>query len=402
VPMFFGDNQSREVGIDLLEEEIGKLFDKKLEKFTARASKISARVEDAKREFVLACNEFEKVSDEPDLEFKRWLNANFIKGQKQAYAAALKEVFSTTDKPSGQVSYSRYSAELAALNSVINEMLSINGRNRDIIHAYSKHLGHFKYLQATLENLAASLRTELERASGEFNEYNDVVAGIAKIRASCDEIDSLKNRLESVDAVKPGSVDAKAEIGGLEARASAKRTELAKLEMDIDEISSRIASLILPLEKAARVYDHSAMKKVKLFEMVENPVHTLASEEGFGEFSRMIEGLKDSIEKNRIELKKPGETLSLISRIRGANIYEELSRLALLNREAKVIEGEIRLFEKDIEGIKSKAWESESTIRKISDMNDAIKRLEGEKREGKAALEQLITKYYKKKIVVML
>ncbi len=400
--MFFGNNQSREIDIDLLDKEVGALFDKKLEKFAARASKISERIDSARREFVAACDEFGKVSNEPDIEFKRWLNPNFIKSQKGAYTAALRGVFDSVNRPTGQMSYFKYSAELASLDAAITEMLSINGRNRDIIHAYSKYLGHFKYLQAALEGLAANLRTELGKVSTEFNEYNDVMTALAKLRSTCEEIGVLKRGLgnfEMLDVEKGGE---KGDTSELEAKATSKKAELAKIKENIDKISFRVESLVLPLEKAARIYDHSAMKKVKLFEIVENPVESLASVGGFGEFNKMIEELKESIEKGRIDLKRPEETLSLISKIKEAKIYEELSRLALLKKEVSVARDEVKFFEMEIGNIKSRAWESESRMKKISDMDSAIKNLENSKREDKLALEQLITKYYKKNILVIL
>ncbi len=398
--MFFGNDRGQEISMDILDKEVGALFDRKIEKFTAKASKISRRMDNARKEFVTACNEFEKVSDEPDLEFKRWLNPNFIKSQKSTYVAALRGVFDTIDKPDGQVSYSRYSAELASFDSAINEMLGINGRNRDVIHSYSRYINHFKYLQAELEGLAANMRAELEKVSAEFGEYNDVMAASAKLGATREEIDALKDRLKEFRTGATDDAGWKNGVTEFEAKMTGKKAELEKIDGDMDKISSKIASLVLPLEKAARVYDHSSMKKMKLFDMVENPVRSLASEEGFGEFSRMVEELKEGIEKGRIDLKKPGETLSLISRIKDAKIYADLSRLELLDREAKVLDGEIKFFEREIGKTKEKAWEVENRVKKMTDIEDTIKRLEDSGKNEKAALEALIAKYYKKNIVV--
>jgi len=400
--MFFGNNKSQEVGIELLDKEIGVLFDRKLEKFTARASKICERIDYAKKEFVAACDELEEVSAEPDLEFKRWLNPNFIKSQKGVYVAALRGAFDVTEKPAGKVSYSKYSAELASFNSAINEMLGINGRNRDTIHAYAKHLSHFKYLQTEMEGLAASLKAELEKVSVEFGEYNEVMAALAKLKATCEEIDMLRNRLESIEAVTTESAGEKTDIAELETKMASEKTGLEKINSDMDRISFRVASLVLPLEKAARIYDHSAMKKTKLFDIVENPVRSLASKGSFEEFSKMVNELKESIEKGRIDLKKPKETLALISKIEDAKVYEELSRLELLDREAKVLREEIKFFEREIGKIRERVWEVEDRMKKAADIRNTIKKLEDSRKEEKSALEALITKYYKKNFIVVL
>ena len=396
--MFFWNNPSSEIELGMLDKELDALFDKKLEKFAARASRFASEIASAKKEFIGACDEFDSISAEPDTEFKRWLNPNSLKNQKSAYVMALKRTFGAASSHSGSTSYSRYSAELASLKSLIGEMLSVNGRNKDVINAYSRHIGHFKRLQAVLESLASGLGAELNRVSREFNEYNEVTSNLSRLKVLCEELDAVRDELERLkDSKSSESIENTAEI---ETKLTAKQSELTAIRKQIDAISSKVTALVLPLEKAARAYDHSALEKTKLLDMVENPVQSLATEHGFQEFIKRLEALKEGIDVRRIELKKPNETLSQIAKIGDAKVYEELSRMALLKKEAQSLEGEARFFEREISRIRDEARESESRLGRMEELSSSIKKLEESRKKERETLEQLITRYYKKKVTI--
>ncbi len=400
--MFFGNDREEHVSVSGLEMELGGLFERKLERFATKAAKISQMIAEARRDFISACDEFDRVDDKPDSDFKSWLNPGFIRSQKGAYAAALKRVFSSHETFSGNLSYLRYSAELAGLNSAIDEMLRINGRNRDLIIAYSKHLGRFKALQSTLESCASALGAELGKVSEEYGEYKDAMEKLAKLREVCDEIAALKVELGMFDGGAGGGSGGSDGTASMEAQAAKKRGELETLRDESSAITARVSSLVMPLGKAARTYDHFAMRKAKLAEMVENPMESLSSQERFMEFGKMLSELKESVETGRTQLKKPQETVSLISKIRDAKLYEELERKALVDKEMATVEDEILFLENEMRRIKSVAEDSEARTRKAVSLQNRIASLEASRETEKRSLEEHITKFYKKRFIVVL
>ena len=400
--MLFGGDSEHKVGLGQLDAEVDRLFDRRVARLADRASKISKEIKQAKLEFISACEKFDRIKEEPDLERERWMNPGFIKNQKAVYAVALKTLFSNNPDLPGSTHYARYKAELSSIESLIAEMLKINSRNKAVIYAYPNHLESFKSAQAHLERLAVGLRLELDRVKAEFGEYDEINGHLITISALSEEIGATEERLGELESGAPKRLTGKEgdTMAETEAILASKRKELSAIEVRRNEISSKIVSLVMPLEKAARIYDHSSLKKRKLSDIIAYPIQAFGSEGGFEGFMGLLEELKGSVEARRIEVKKPAETLAQISKIKSTDIYEMISALGLVEKEVRSAEGEIRFFERSLDEIKNEMTMLETRIKTINNVKNGIKSLKGSLAMERTAVEQLVMKYYKKKLVI--
>ncbi len=401
--MFFGGSPGKEdVKLGELNGKIDGLFDKKVEKFAARAARLSQEIANVKREFLNACDEFDKVSAEPDLEYERWMNPNYIKGQKPLYCSALKGLFGKDAEQIGPTAYARHSSELSALEALNGEMLRTNAKFRSVVYAYPKYMNRFKNAQHALDSLMIGLRQELERVARESGEYNEMVGHLYRISALTEETEVLESRLAELHAGPVSAAEEKEkETQEIEAKISAAQGGLRAIEGKMADISSRVTSLFVPLEKAARLYDYFSLKKAKLADAVTNPTQKLSTENGLHEFNGLLEDMKKAIESKKLEIKKPAEALSQIERIKEANISGDFSELALLEKERQTARDEISFLSKSMNEIKSRAMEREALTKRISDTKEKLGIVSDALQKEKGVVEQLVMKYYKKKIAIV-
>jgi hypothetical protein len=399
--MFFGGDSELKVELGHLNREVDKLFDKRVEKLSVKASRISDEINQAKLEFISACEEFDRITTEPDLENERWLNPHFIKSEKTIYIVTLRRIFDEKVDISGSTHYARYSSELSSIDSLIREMVKVNSRYKAVIYAYPNKFERFKRAQMRIEKLAASLKFELDRVKTEFSEYNEINGHLVTISEHSDELAASEKWLGQLESDASKKSVEKENMTDAESILASKRNELSAINRKREEISSKTISLIMPLSQAARMYDHYSLKKRKISDIVAHPIEELGSEGVFDEFIGLLEDLKGAVGSKKIEVKKPDETLAQISKIKGTDIYEMLSALKLIEKEAQSTEAEIRFFERSLNDKKAERGAHETRLNAMNDMKNKIESLKSSLTREKNETEQLVMKYYKKRLVII-
>ena len=398
--LFWRGVPEEEVKMSELEKLLDALFDKKLEKFAARTSRASGEITRVKQEFMLACDEFEKLSVEPDTDYVRLWNPGYIRNQKLVYVAAIRRILGRDAVASGSTAYARSSSMLTDLDSLIEEIQKINEAFKPIVHAYHGHLGKFKNASVGLGAIATGLRYEIEKAGREADEYNSVKGCIFKLRALADEVDAAEEGLAALQGKQFSKKNRKEEIKDAESRLSTKLEGLNAIKMEIGETASAIDSVLVPLEKAARIYDHFSGRKRKLSEIVTNPLQALGSGAGLAELNTMLDELDSSIKAGRLEIKNPDTVVAHISNAKNANLHDKISRLELLHSEEQTMKDEIRHLERLVEELNTEISTSEAHEKESVEQERRITELRSSLQEEKEVVEGLFVKYYKKKIAI--
>ncbi len=398
--LFWKAFPEEEVEMSDLGQLLDALFDKRLEKLAARTSRISDRIAGAKQKFALACDEFEKLAVEPDTDYVRLWNPSYIKSQKQVYVTVIKRILGRDVVASGSTVYARSSSMLEGLNSLVGEIQKANEAFKPIVHAYHGNLVGFKNASAGLESIAADLRYELERVGEEADDYNKVKECIFRLRAIADEMEATEKGLAVLQGQHFSQKNKDEEIKDVKARISTKLGELDRIKKEIGETASAIDSVLVPLEKAARVYDHFSGRKRKLAEIVTSPLQALGSEAGLEELSKMLDELDSSIKAKRLEIKNPDAVAARISNAKNANLHDKISRLELLHGEELMAKDEIRHLERLLEELDTEISAYDAHEKKSMEQGRRLTELKGSLQKERETVEGLFVKYYKKKITI--
>ncbi len=397
--MIFGRQSDRmeEIGFSQLNRRLDELFENKLRRFASRASGIISSVDETKQRFSSACDEFDSVVSAPDPEYIGAWNINQVRSQKSAYVTALHRIIGSSSETKHPTSYSRCSAELSSLQSMIDEVLKTNNRFKMVMLAYSKHLGNFKRIFSYLELQTTSLKRELDSVGREYVEYTDIRTHITNTSTLLDEISTLRAELGSLQPIstQPSNGAARENIDALSEKLGERRGDRNNIAKEMETTSSRMFSVLMPLQRVARLYDHSSQRRARLSDMIASPRSFLLTKEGFSGFSSMLDELKRDVETFKVKVKDVSETLAEIEKARNANLYEDATMLGILEERMRSVDDEIQYIERLITQIKSEDTKKEAHAKMLLDMKTKLERLNASVNKEKQNIEQLIQSYYK-------
>jgi hypothetical protein len=404
--MLFGRQPSKaeEVGLRQLNKRLDELFEGKLKKFSSRASSIAKAIYETRQQFSAACDEFDSVASAPDTEYIGGGNANQVRSQKGSYVTALHRIIEYATPVEHPTSYSRCSAELSSLEAMIGEVLKTNNRFKMVMLAYSKHLGNFKRVFSALESLAATLKRELESVSNEYAEYDDVKGHIINIETTLDEMAATKGELDSLQQATGHATKetVREGIAVLNEKLEARRKDRDNAIKEIEEVSFRMFSVLTPLKRTARLYDHLSKRKTKLSDIVSDPKEFFLQKDRFAEFSSMLDELARKIESSDVKVKDVKEAMEEINRARSANLFEDASLIRVLDERRRAAEDEMHYLEKLVADIKSEDTKKETHGKAVADMKGKLADLDTSVQKEKAEIERFLLSYYKARITILL
>ncbi|MGA3021173.1 MAG: hypothetical protein ABSD68_04460 [Candidatus Micrarchaeales archaeon] len=402
--MFFGGRGRLEnVKLQELGSFLDPLFEKKLGQFVPQTDSTLGELEKAKRQFIIACDEFEKSNPEPYTEDLYTVNINFIKAQKNLYAQALRKLAGNlVMKSDGEMNaYESYLLIASNLESVMNEMLKANATFRQVVHCYSNNLGNFKKTFSNIERLTAAIRNALDKESEEFSRYKEVKELALRLNRNIRELESLKNNVEALKSMETKSGMADTDLLDISNNLETKKSELLGVINEISRMRGRMESLIAPLERAAKKFDHFSLSKRKLHPFIENPMSSMENEASRNEFKTLVNALKEAVDAGSIEVNNKVEIGRSVSNVLGADFYSISSSLNSLEQKRREVEGEIGTLERNLNALKEKKTSRERQKREMEMIEGKIKEMENERNSTKSKIEKLFSEYYGKSISLM-
>ncbi len=403
--MFFGKKDKViEVKFDSLMQFLDSIFTSKLSDFNPKAKAISNELKRSLDEFHVACKEFEELKAEPELENIYFDNANFVKSQKDFYTKAIFKLIGNfaVSATEPDISYDGYVQLLSEFELFIQEILQTNAHFRKVIHSYSDHLNSLQKSFSNIEKYRDMLKSELKKKEHEFSKYTRLKEEIKKtmeLSSKISEIDKSIIMLESNAKYRKSEEEIRKEAE-LRADISSANSEILSLDAEIARSYNQISNSTMPLERAARKYDHMSARKKRLYDLVTDPVHKLREESEYLEFKELLADLKKLIAENKIDVSNKEKIETNISYLLDANVHKMIKSYDELNAQRSSLKSRIAICERRLAEIKDKEDISTATIARMDALKASQEETKRKLLEEKKAIERMFSEYYSRNIEI--
>ncbi|MGD0728779.1 MAG: hypothetical protein ABR981_01760 [Candidatus Micrarchaeaceae archaeon] len=403
--MIFGKpSKPEEIQYSEMEKFLDSSFDKKISNLDSRGLVITKDLIRAKAGFEDACKTFEKLNAEPEKENFYIDNTSSIKSQKGFYSNAVSHAVENWDLSINDSLnfYNRYNAVLSETEKFIAELSKINSSFKKVLFSYSSHLELFKKSFSLIERHRDSLRNELNRRASEYSEYKILKDKITELDSVNERLASLNQKINDLgkNIGSKNDQSTKEEENEINGKISAKKIELNGIESQIRNLQGKISPLTLPLERAARKFDHISSKKIQLHVFTENPIENIKTEHEYVQFKSLLEELGKKIEANEIDEKNNKNILENITKILDMDMYSMIKELKQFRDKKSEMEHNIKLLEANITRIENKKNDSKEELEKFEYIKKSAGTTETQLRQMKSAVEGLFSKYYNRKISI--
>ncbi len=337
--MLFGRAPAKErVPLPELEAYLGRCFDGKLRRLSTRLPEIERDLSDSFADFGAAVRKFSDSSVAPDMEYLYRIKENFMESQKANYSSSVLHLVSATPKYGGNGLYFKAKEMLDAYSSFTTSVLKTNNTFKFVMVGYAKALADVKRHFTAMEKSCNELRNEIASCALEESEYGRIRSRIMAMLENASEIEELRNPppQDAHHALLDESVE-----GTIRKQIEEKEAHLVHARHRYREADSVLASLLLPVERAARKHDHLSTSKRKLADYMKDPAeHIRTAEDGSIIHSHLLE-IAEEVRTGKIDTKHPEILIAQIDAIRS----KDLLALSASSREAAV---ELRKLENEL------------------------------------------------------
>ncbi len=400
IVMFFGrDGGSEDVAVERLPPLLQESFDRKVRDLESKAARLVKGIESSRRSFLYACEEFERLAIEPDIEYRYVTSTTYVKDLKNSYITALKRIVNAGEiKIDGETTYQRYSTGLASAQETINEILRTNKTFKLVLDAYANHLDKFKRSFSNMEAYAAELKSEMQLKSTELNQYESLLAQIERLLALMDELVIVKKEAEELaNAPKQEVARSPEERDILYKSINRKRTELESVKGSIQKINSEMSVLLGSIDKAARKHDHISLSKVKLAQYIHDQRLIFLE---YSDFIAQARELSKEIAGENVSLKNRDEVSRSLDSIVNGRIKEMVDRIQELDAARVAMEAEVRDLERVERELSNADLNAQHRTAAIARLRERTEKMLQEEQDTKATIERLFIEYYRKRIQI--
>ncbi len=398
--MLFGKPSKVELRSERLDEYLREIFERDSEKIVARCAKPHERLERGVGMFKNAIDGLEAYGGAPDLESIGMTGESVVSDRKRRYVLALRNVLASLGKEleseSRETGYERFLHEKSVHERMISDVLRLNSDFKVVVLGYSDRMGAFKKAFSELERGVKDMATELGRGAISFDHYNT-------LKLHIENLVGLKEEAETMSAFAEGgsqtmqddsSGEMLREMETLGARSRDLSAKENALSSKIRELSGNLESLLQPIERASRKYDHGKKENNRIGHFTSNP-YTVDWEGG--EYTRFIDLIKDlrtSVLNKAIDVKNDDGIVSRIDLIIDSRIVDMINEVKDIERERDEVRNEMRVCNSEIYSLKEhttkKKAEGEEREKMLKKAEDAKENVSEEKR----AIERLFVEYY--------
>ena len=374
-------------------------FERKIGDVLSYSNDIIVKLEHSMDDFKELCENFALENSAVDNELIGNVSNTTLASQKEAYVKAVLSIVNSTNayKSAYATHYDLAYEKKSNFERALHEILQANSRFSIVILGYSGSMTKFKKQFSIMEKLSKDLGMKMNSISTEVDEQRAITAEIDKLLILLEELDAAKRNmgeLEEISAGKYKKEDKSDEIKRIDAIVSGKHNELRDLHLQIDQRVEAIKSLIAPLERAARKYDHESGEKSTLSHFITDPIKNIKNEIDYSEFVAKLKKLRDSVAASSLMLKNSENISEAISTVLDANIYEDIAFINSERKRANEIKDEIGEYDYELQNM----LKSYKTLRDSKDMiasaNERISNIAADILSSKSTIESLFLKYY--------
>lgn len=398
--MFFRRKEpQRTIRVDELKALGDQEFERKISNALSYSNGILIKLESDMHNFMKLCKDFALENPDVDNELIGNVSKATLTSQKDAYVKTVLSIISSTDvyKPTYATQYDLAYRKKSNFERALHEILQTNSRFSMVILGYSGSMTKFKRQFSAMEKLSRELDIKMNSVSNEVDERRAITTEIDKLLILLEELEAAKRNvydLEEIAAGKYKKEDRSKEIKSIESVISDKHNELRDLHLQIDQKVEWIKSLIAPLERAARKYDHGSGEKNTLSQFVIDPIKNIKTEFDYSEFIGKLKKLDNNVAGSSLMLKNSGNISETISKILEANIYEDIAFVNSKKNKAVGIKDEISEYDYELQNL----LKSDKTFRDSKAMlvsaNERISNMANDVSSSKSTIENLFLKYY--------
>ena len=402
--MFFGKKEPEQVSQDALEALLVRLFEGRLGQLSERSEAILRKAEEAREEFVGACDALEGLDVQPYTEDLYAANVTSLRSQKSIYSKTVKRMMEDMDLVSGggATTYDRYAKVLGRMDGTVSEILKANASFRLVMYSYSNHLGAFKRSFAGIERAREELRHEIRARARSAEEYAGVRDEIGRLASLVEELGILGNNAETLrhDAGSRDRETIAADERETRTKLEARRRELEGANAAASKASEEISLLTTPLERASRKHDHLSMSKVGLSAIISDPIGRIGSIEDYEAFVGAVKEMAGNVSKGSIETKNSEGLMRSVDALLESDLYGKIEALRKLQFRKAVIAEETRVLERTLADLGKGRKGMEKANTDAAEMERRKDTVSAEIESSRRRIEEMFGRYYHMRIRV--
>ncbi len=392
-----------EIKIDFeqLPNYLDQCFDAKLKDLASNASRIMKALESAKYQFEKACDDFEKNESEPDTEDTPRLSVSYIKGSKAAYIKSLRSVLVRHQHAeSGRNIYSRYNYEQLQAEEMINSVLKTNMQFSAVLLGYSDRLGDFKRAFSTIEKCNKNLKDEMGMWSAEEEEHARISNEIGRINTLTEGRAALRSAIERISSQKiPHGIDQKPQDAQM---LDEEKGRLRELEGRRSSLEAEIASMMMPLERAARKYDHSVGKHSSASDYITKPTQKITDGASYSEFQRIIGVIYKEMEAGRLEIKNRAAAQRSFDAIMSGDVLNDIEAARSLDDQLSEKRSIVKDLERVSEELRAHEYDAKTMEEEKAELQHNDEEMAAEQESIRKSIEEEFAKFYNVKVSIIM
>ncbi len=376
------------LSIDQLAGYLQERFDAKMAGFAGECSELLERASRCKADFASACESFGSLTAEPDLEYTPNASASFVKESKSAYIKSMRALLAKHEKRADDANvYSRYKVEQEELEAFIGEVLHANGQFGLVLTAYSNDIERLRRAFTTIERANVSLKRVIAAHEPDYEDYASLSDEIEKLKI-------LTLELAALNAASAAPVAnlamQKPENSDLAAKLAAERAALKDVVDHASNLEKEIAAILLPLERSARKYAHSQVKKSRLLEYITKPTSTLVDKESRSDLLEAVKKMGAEVDAGKMQVKSMERVLGSVDAIKDGSLFRLLDEHRLAREAAARISAGIT----ELERAESSAKSSEAQAKAVERSREEAQQRADAVRHEMQRLRQLMQQQF--------
>ncbi|MGC8652145.1 MAG: hypothetical protein ACP5UH_02760 [Candidatus Micrarchaeia archaeon] len=402
--MFFGKPQHEELKVDELRARARSMFSKKVEKVTGRCGRHLAAVESALGEFERACAYLGSVEADPDIEFVGMSNAAWLKEQKARYVKALlSAIGSLKDRiavAQADTEYETILLKRSILGDFIEHALKTNAAFRNVFMGYGNYFNGIKRSFKELENGISMLKLDIDSGTPDFSNYETLVEAIEKLNSMQREL-GIESNIEAPQRASK-NVASEADIKNTEEMMRQLSSEINGIDIKIHPITASINAMLKPIERAARKYDHESKKRLKLVDVIENPMSMLKDADAYARFSAMLKEMLENISSVEADEKESELAKGRIAAVLNSNMHALVLEASKLEEQKSQLLSELGAYKIRLAELGTMRESSEEAARESRLIKENRKKLSSEISSLAHAIGELFYSYYNIRVTIIL
>ncbi len=395
----------KQVPFTELARYMDSMFDSKISKVMDSVERsISSLSEEAAR-FAELSEKFYSADLEPDMEYIEHMSEGFIKSQKATYSKSLYSILTeragSIDAPA-DTRYERIKLKKEAYEYMLQEILKLNSKFSMILVGYSKQMDSFKREFSKIDKMLKGINDQLKGVSEEVDAYNRINEEIALMMANVESVNEASSRKSGLKIDRNEKADEKLRnaISAVEAERSSYESKMHSLEDEEKAMRHGIISILQPLSRASRIYDHESKGKVHITEFIGDPICLLSDIDNYHAFESELRKMREYILSNPSKFKGHESDASQISNAISSDIPRMMAKLQHIETEANAIKEHIAALSSKLHEMERERDKTEEKFGELADQDERMRKSYASIMDSKTKIERLCFEAYKARLSI--